>query len=415
MTNNASKVTVHWQELDVLRGLAALLMILNHVGYNTLATAEINGILAASLLFITSCAPVLFFFVTGVGYGIQSSQKKKLGHWCVIFNKVIILFLADLLIHWSNGRWLGLEFLGFIAISSLVMEFIRRSKSPLTYCFIGFVAIFIIRYLLGHFIHSLGYDQKGWWLLDWIIGTTEIDGVSYPLSPWIAYPLAGYIVGVVAMGYRDYIKTHRLQVVVGLLMGAGVPAIASLILLQRGSSFFRWGTVSLGFYIVSFAILLVSIAVTLAFCGEPRLSICQNALSLKGIASLAVVPVHYFLIDLVTRMGAKELNLLSYGMIAIAVLTISFLGARFVEYLSSIIVKIKKQKVVWVGLVAMFLLASGLTLIYNRESTSLVMLTRTFGQIVLCLLFAMRLPLCRKRLPIHRLDYFVFFVNLVRG
>ena len=393
MTNNASKVTVHWQELDVLRGLAALLMILNHVGYNTLATAEINGIWAASLLFITSCAPVLFFFVTGVGYGIQSSQKKKLGHWCVIFNKVIILFLADLLIHWSNGRWLGLEFLGFIAISSLVMEFIRRSKSPLTYCLIGFVAIFIIRYLLGHFIHSLGYNQKGWWLLDWIIGTTEIDGVSYPLSPWIAYPLAGYIVGVVAMGYRDYIKTHRLQVVVGLLMGAGVPAIASLILLQRGSSFFRWGTVSLGFYIVSFAILLVSIAVTLAFCGEPRLSICQNALSLKGIASLAVVPVHYFLIDLVTRMGAKELNLLSYGIIAIAVLTISFLGARFVEYLSSIIVKIKKQKVVWVGLVAMFLLASGLTLIYNRESTSLVMLTRTFGQIVLCLLFAMRLPL----------------------
>ncbi|HAX76130.1 MAG TPA: hypothetical protein DCY88_09920 [Cyanobacteria bacterium UBA11372] len=393
MTNNASKVTVHWQELDVLRGLAALLMILNHVGYNTLATAEINGIWAASLLFITSCAPVLFFFVTGVGYGIQSSQKKKLGHWCVIFNKVIILFLADLLIHWSNGRWLGLEFLGFIAISSLVMEFIRRSKSPLTYCLIGFVAIFIIRYLLGHFIHSLGYDQKGWWLLDWIIGTTEIDGVSYPLSPWIAYPLAGYIVGVVAMGYRDYIKTHRLQVVVGLLMGAGVPAIASLILLQRGSSFFRWGTVSLGFYIVSFAILLVSIAGTLAFCGEPKLSICQNALSLKGIASLAVVPVHYFLIDLVTRMGAKELNLLSYGIIAIAVLTISFLGARFVEYLSSIIVKIKKQKVVWVGLVAMFLLASGLTLIYNRESTSLVMLTRTFGQIVLCLLFAMRLPL----------------------
>ena len=391
MKNSNNSKIIHWKELDVLRGLAALLMIVNHVGYNTLAPDLINGI-AGSLLFISSFAPVLFFFVTGVGYGIQSSQKKKLGHWYVIFNKVIILFLADLLIHWSAGRWLGLEFLGFIGLSSLVLEFIRRSKSPLTYCFIGFVAISIIRYLLGPVIHSLGYPQQGWWLLDWIIGTSAIDGVSYPLSPWMAYPLAGYIVGAAAMRYRDYIKTHRLRVVFGLLMLAGMPAIASLILLQRGSSFFRWGTVSLGFYIVSFAILLVSIAGILALCGEPRLSVCQNALSLKGIASLAVVPVHYFLIDLVTRMGAKGVNLLSYGMIAIAVLIASFLLARFVETLSNMMLKIKQQKLVWYGLASMFLLAVALTLIYNRESTSLVMLTRTFGQIVLCLLFVIRLP-----------------------
>ena len=80
-------------------------------------------------------------------------------------------------------------------------------------------------------------------------------------------------------------------------------------------------------------------------------------------------------------------------MIAIAVLISSFLLARFVEKLSYIILEIKQQKIVWYGLAAMFVVAAGLTLIYNRESTSLVMLTRTFGQIVLCLLFVIRLPL----------------------
>jgi uncharacterized membrane protein len=393
MTNHPHKVTIHWKELDVLRGLAALLMIVNHVGYETLHSNAIDGTLGASLLFISSFAPVLFFFVTGLGYGIQSSQKKKLGHWHVIFNKLIILFLADLLMHWSNGRWLGLEFLGFIGLSSFVLELIRRSKSPLIYCTIGFVGVFIIRYLLGPMINSLGYEQRGWWLLDWIIGTYEISGVSYPLSPWIAYPLAGYIVGAAAMGYRDYIKTHRLRVVFGLLMLALLPAIASLILLQTGATFFRWGTVSLGFYILSFAILLVSISATVALCGETRLNICQNALSLKGIASLAVVPVHNLLIQLVSWMGAKELNLLTYGSVAIAILITSFLLARFVEKLSLIILQIKKQKLVWYGLAAIFLVTAGLTLIYNRESTSLVMLTRCFGQIVLCLLFVIRLPL----------------------
>lgn len=72
-----TKERVHWPELDVLRGLAALLMIVNHAGYKILAENLTDSGLAGNLLFISSFAPVLFFFVTGVGYGVQSSQKKK--------------------------------------------------------------------------------------------------------------------------------------------------------------------------------------------------------------------------------------------------------------------------------------------------------------------------------------------------
>src|ERR671933_836331 len=393
MTNDAQK-SIHWTELDVLRGLAALMMILNHLGYKTLAPNLVERGDSGSLLFISSFAPVLFFFVTGVGYGIQSSRKKKTSPWYGIINKFIILVLADFLMHWSEGRWLGLDFLGFIALSSLVLEFIRRSKYPVTYCVVGFILISLMRYLLGPVIHSHGYDQLGWGVFNWILGTKDTPGVSYPLSPWMAYPFAGYIIGVAAMRYRGFIETHRGRVVSGLLLLGGLKSVAGLILLQRGASFFRWGTVGIGFYVVSFAVIAISLGGSLAICGEPRLKVCQDALSLRGIASLAVVPVHYFLIYLVVIAKVTGVDLFGYSLIAIAVLAASFSGARAVENLSQIIRQVKKQRVVWFGLAAMFVLAAGLTLIYSsQESTSLALFPRTFGQIVLCLMFVVRLPL----------------------
>lgn len=239
MTNEAQK-SIHWTELDVLRGLAALMMILNHLGYKTLAPNLVDSGDEVSLLLISSFAPVLFFFVTGVGYGIQSSRKKKTSHWYVVLNKFIILILADLLMHWSEGswlegRWLGLDFLGFIALSSLVLEFIRRSKSPITYCLIGFVLISLMRYVLGPYIHSHEYDQLAWGLLNWILGTKDTPGVSYPLSPWMVYPFAGYIIGVAAMRYRGFIETHRWRVVSGLLLLGGLKSVAGLILITTWS------------------------------------------------------------------------------------------------------------------------------------------------------------------------------------
>lgn len=121
----------------------------------------------------------------------------------------------------------------------------------------------------------------------------------------MAYPIAGYIIGVAAMRYRGVIKTIIVRVVSGLLMLAGLPAIAGLFLAQRGISFFRWGTVGVGFYVVSFAVILIGLAASLLMCANPKLKICQNALSLRGIASLAVVLLHYFLSYLVVEVDGQ--------------------------------------------------------------------------------------------------------------
>lgn len=87
------------------------------------------------------------------------------------------------------------------------------------------------------------------------------------------------------------------------------------------------------------------------------------------------------------------MDLFGYSLIALAVLAVSFFLARSIENLSQIIRQVKKQKIVWYGLVAMFVFAASLTLFYSQQSTSIALFPRTFGQIVLCLLFVVRLPL----------------------
>lgn len=118
---DSPKVNINWKELDILRGLAGLLMIVNHLGVKTLEPSLRQDGLSGFLLFIGSFAPVLYFFITGVGYGIQSTQKKNVTNWSSVANKIAILFLADLLMKWSGGRILGLDFLGFIGCSSLLL------------------------------------------------------------------------------------------------------------------------------------------------------------------------------------------------------------------------------------------------------------------------------------------------------
>ncbi|MGE5659187.1 MAG: heparan-alpha-glucosaminide N-acetyltransferase domain-containing protein [Actinomycetota bacterium] len=389
MNNSSQGSSIHWIELDALRGLAALLMIVNHLGVKTLAPNAMNSPLGSTILLISSFAPVVFFFVTGVGYGLQSQHRKKGSHWYATLNKVAVLVLADLLMPWSEGRWLGLDFLGFIALSSLVLEVVRHSKSPIAYCVTGFIAISLLRYLFGPFLHDLGADRQVWGL-SWVLGTSDTPGVSYPMSPWLAYPFAGYLLGSAAMRYQGFVESRRWRVVSSLFILALFPLSMSLVMASRGASFFRWGTVAFGFYLASFAVLSVCLAVILSLCGTPRLKAVQDAVSLRGIASLAVVPVHYFLIYWLATCGIQGLDLFPYFLLAIPVLVASFLLARAVENLSRKLRQVKNLRALWLSLVAMFLLAAGLTLVFSHGDASVVMFTKTWGQLVLCLLFVVR-------------------------
>ena len=388
MTEQTLEKKFSWQELDILRGLAALLMIVNHGGYEVLISDLATHGISGFIIFIGSSAPVLFFFITGVGYGLQSGQKIKPNYWSDVIYKVIILILADQFFFWKRGQLIGLDFLGFIAFSTLVMAGIRVSKKTLLYAIIGFIAVFVLRYLVGPYLDNSDIQVPS--LVAWVIGTKELSNISYPLSPWLAYPFLGYIVGVGVIQYQKNLEFERLSVIVKLLLFSLVPAIGSLLLWYKGASFFRWGTVSLGFYLYSFAILLVSLAFSLLIKLIPSTTFYQHILSLRGVTSLAVVPIHYALIVLATFMGLKNLNFLMSAFVITIIVVLSFFFARQVNYWSYWASKSPNHTIwKWIIFVLSSLVAV-LTIFYGKTISLSGTLLASFGQILLCFLLVLR-------------------------
>lgn len=389
---------LHIPDLDILRGLAAIMMVTNHLAVKVLPQEQWSNGFLGNLTFIGSFAPVIFFLVTGMGYGIQSQRQQNSSRWLSVLNKVAILIVADLLMYWSVGHWMGLDFLGFIALSMLLLEMIRLRKQPILYCATGIVFISGLRFIGAPLITKLFGYSVDVPIVHWILGNPAVPGISYPLSPWIAYPLLGFVVGAGAVHDWETIQNRRWQMAIKLTGLALFPILIGFIIAWKGGIFFRWGTMNLNFYIVSFAAILFSIAGSLAICATPKLKPLQSALSLPGIASFAIVPIHYFLIGLLASAGVKDLNEFSFCLMLLILTALTFLLSQTLAEFSRKLSRIKSQKTVWLMLVAAIVLFSGATLLSGQEGALLPLFTRTDGQLLLCLLFAVRSPFEQRSL-----------------
>jgi Heparan-alpha-glucosaminide N-acetyltransferase, catalytic len=223
-------------ELDLLRGLAALLMVFNHVGYAALNRAAAQEGVSGAIVFIGSMAPVLFFFATGFGGGLAARP----GTWRSLADKVLLLLLADQFLGWTLGRPLGLDFFGFIAVSMVAARLVLATPRPVTVAALGIVAVLWLRYGLGQ---SWVAPPGGYGLVEWLIGATPHHGVSYPASPWLVYPLLGAALSVLHRRHGGRITPRAWMVVVAAIV---VFALAAGMLASRGSSFHRWGSVGGG-------------------------------------------------------------------------------------------------------------------------------------------------------------------------
>jgi uncharacterized membrane protein len=386
----ATTFRAHWQELDVLRGIAAVMMVVNHVGVKLLSPQQAESGLTGELLFAASFAPVIFFFVTGVGAGIQSSQRKKASRWTAVLNKAGILLLADLLLAWSNGEGWRLDFLGFIGLSIVVLELIRISKAPIALSAAGVVGITLLRYGVGAIVAHFGFAQHLWGI-NFVLGTALMPNVSYPLSPWLAYPLLGFIAGAAIARLQKRIEQQRLQAIVGILGIAVLPALASLFFAFKGAVFFRWGSMSLAFYILSFVAISVCFAMALVFCSDRCPRFLSKGLSLRGISSLAVVPVHYFLIDLLGWFGIGTVQPTLFAVWAIGVTAFSFFLASMVEREGHALRKTRHQSLLKNSLVGVFVASACVTLTLNHTNFLTAISARTIGELALCLLFVLPL------------------------
>jgi uncharacterized membrane protein len=185
------------RQLDLFRGVAAILMVLNHAGFHWLAPADATEGVDGVTVFLGSAAPALFFFATGVGMGLS---RRSVVDWSAIARKVVLLLVADLFLGWGVGRWFGLDFFAFCAISMLAVSLVTATRRPLAAAAAGIAVCLALRYAFVAHLQPLAAQYP---LVAFVSGIEGIADVSYPLSPWLVFPLAGFILGRVSARQGD--------------------------------------------------------------------------------------------------------------------------------------------------------------------------------------------------------------------
>lgn len=268
-------------------------MIVNHSGVAWFQGALDQPPLAVAMTFVGSLAPVLFFFATGLGAGVKAANLERHQPFSKTITKVLILLFADAAMWLSTGRFWGLDFLGFIALSTLVIDLIYRSSYPRILLVAGIISALILRFVVAPALKppSDGLPNQ---VIHFVLGDMGLPGFSYLLCPWIAFPLLGALIGdIVGRRAAQFQKScTKTAFILGLsgLVGLGL----CLYLDQIGMVFFRWGTLSLAYTIFAVACLSTALALTLFITLMPLDSLTPFAL--PGVASLIVVPVHYALV-----------------------------------------------------------------------------------------------------------------------
>ncbi len=273
--------------LDIFRGFAAICMVMNHAGNGWLSRADEAFGLTGALVFLGSAAPALFFCATGLGIGLS---RKSAPDWGGLVRKILLLVLADFFLRWSTRRWLGLDFFGFCAVSMVAATLVGAARKPRFAACAVIVACLLIRYGFVGVLHPLA-DRYA--VVGFVSGVDGVEDVSYPLSPWLVFPMLGFIVGR-ASALEGESRRRPLDILA--VAGAGlVSAAGGIGLALRGAVVHRWGSVSIAYFLIAVAIVAGSWLLAILVDRCPWKPVAA-ALSIRGPASLVVVPVHYALI-----------------------------------------------------------------------------------------------------------------------
>jgi len=291
-------------------------MVINHSGFALLTTHDANSGWLGLTVFLGSFAPALFFFAVGYGAGLGPVTKQV--DWMSVCKKSAWLILADQLLIWSGGHSYGMDFFGFIALSMVAMALIQGQRHSSVLCVGLIVFLLLIRYSARAMVEGLANENELWL---WFTGVRGQVGWSYPLSPWLVAPLAGFWsarnMPLIAVNWRKLLE------VAIVLTGS----LLSVILYSRGVSFFRWGSVSAAYFVA--AVTAVTIVWVLAGWVVRFISQIEKPLSLRGAAVFLVVPIHYAALAIVKALGLQTLTSSNWivgltGMVVITAFALTF-------------------------------------------------------------------------------------------
>ena len=373
-----------WPELDLLRGFAGVVMVYNHAAAHWVGGSDASG-LPGLLFTIGSYAPVLFFAATGLGYGIQAEAKGgRGGHAFGFGRKVAILLLADALMWLSPQTFLGNNFLGFIALTMLLLEPLRSSRRGWWIAAIAAIGIAGLRYVI---VPKLLVVPAGTTptLLHWMAGLGSPPGFAYPPLPWFAYGLVGFSVGVMAQRHREAVLARRRQLIA--LAGAGALLGLAFVLwrLDRGSTLMRWGSVNGTFFVSGYVMIAGVCALGLALA---KVNGSTRWLGLRGTSSLALVPIHYGVIEVfAVALGTTVATTAGYLVAATVGVVVSMVCAKRWPI---VVAWLKNARSGWTILV--LTTAVCLVIVLVSADLRLRTLSLVVGQLSLCALLVVERP-----------------------
>ncbi|MFT6331032.1 MAG: putative membrane protein, partial [Bermanella sp.] len=227
----------NWPVVDVLRGVAVIFMLLNHAAVKWIEVDEVNVGLAGTLNFIGSFAPVMFFFITGIGYGL-AHQIGKPAKTKDVMVKAGILIVADLFMRGGDFTSFGWDFLAFIGFSMLLLHCLRGRRFGMLSAFMLIGVFLVTRFLLGP-LYEARIEQPDY-AMQALLGMRGLNGISYWFTPWFIYPLAGFILGHWASNFTATITKNPINVFLFFTISGASIAVVSFILESKGMSLFRW-------------------------------------------------------------------------------------------------------------------------------------------------------------------------------
>ena len=309
------------RQLDIFRGFAAILMVLNHAGFHWLAPIDATTGFDGIAVFLGSAAPALFFFATGVGMGLS---RRGAVDWPGIVRKVVLLQIADLFLGWSVHRWIGLDFFAFCAISMLAVALVTATRRPVLTAALAIAACLFVRYAVVSRLGPLAGDYR---IVAFVTGIDGVVDVSYPLSPWLVFPLAGFILAR-HTGRQDGTALFAAPRICVAIVSAATGA-AAWWLDSRGAAMHRWNTVSVAYFL--FAIAFVGLVWLLADALAPASGFrVVSALQTRGPASLLIVPVHYALIGIAAAVLAPPWSAAAWLPAALALCAVALASSKWI-------------------------------------------------------------------------------------
>ena len=236
--------------IDWMRGFVMILMVLDHVSmaYNAQhnstdsAALYVSGSPLPDFAFFTRwishlCAPV-FVFLAGTALAISVERKVARGidSWQIdkdiLFRGAFIALLDPTIISLFSGR-MTIQVLYAIGVAMMCMALFRRfSSTLLILCALAWIG-------LGEMITEMVWppqDNIESIIAALLVSTyaTSTMVIKYPLLPWLAMMILGWVFGRYLLAFKDgNIKTGPII----LLLGLGVSALLAFAFIRYNNGY----------------------------------------------------------------------------------------------------------------------------------------------------------------------------------